>query len=221
MLYIVPTPIGNLEDITERALKTLKEVDLIASEDTRHTKKLLAHYKISTPTISFHAGSDPVKIVEILKQGKKVALVSDAGTPCISDPGSRLISAAQENDIKISALPGPSAVITALSASGFSTNHFEFFGFLPHKKGRQKLLKEIEEKDHTCVFYESTHRIMKFLKEAVEIFDDKRKICLARELTKIYEEYLIGTAKELEQKLTQDPQKQKGEFTVIIGGKDF
>ncbi len=221
MLYIVPTPIGNLEDLTSRAIKVFQEVDFIASEDTRHTKKLLSHFNIKTPTISFHAGSDPEKIIKLLKEGKKIALSSDAGTPCVSDPGSRLVSATYENNISVSALPGASAVITALSASGFPASHFEFFGFLPHKKGRKKILEKINNLSHTAVLYESTHRIMKFLEQAEEIFTPDRKICIARELTKIYEEYLRGTVGELKKALKQDKQRQKGEFTIIISPENF
>jgi len=215
MLYIVPTPIGNLEDITLRALETLKNVDIIASEDTRHSKILLKKYGIQTPLISFHQGTNPEKIISLLENGKNVALVSDAGTPCISDPGLRLVSAVRKKDLEVSALPGASAFLTALSASGMDTAHFEFFGFMPHKKGRQTLLKKIAKLSHTAIFYESTHRIMKFLKEAQE-FLPKKKICLARELTKIHEEYLYGTAKELFELLSLQKEKQKGEFVVLI-----
>lgn len=219
-LYIVATPIGNLGDLSPRAINTLKEVDIIASEDTRHTKKLLMHFEIKTPSISFHAGSNPEKIINLLKEGKSIALVSDAGTPAISDPGVKLVSEAVKNGFLVSPIPGPSAFVSALSASGFPTNHFEFLGYFPHKKGREKILKGVSEKDHTIVFYESTHRILKFLKQASEIIPDRR-IMLARELTKIYEEFLHGTPSEILEILEETPEKQKGEFTVVIGPKSF
>jgi len=221
-LFIVPTPIGNLEDLTLRALRILKEVEYIACEDTRHTQKLLSHYEIhGKKLISFHSHSGMMKtekIVEILQSGNDVALVSDAGTPGISDPGAVLVSAVLVQEIPVIALPGPTALIPALSASGLPTDHFEFFGFLPHKKGRQTLIKKLAQTSHTAILYESTHRIEKFLTEAQE-FLPKKQIVLARELTKVYEEFLRGTAQELFNILQKFPEKKKGEFVVLIAEK--
>lgn len=217
MLYIVATPIGNLEDITLRALRILKEVDYIAAEDTRHVKILLNKYEIQTPALSFHAHSDDRKlqeIIEFLKQGKSVALVSDAGTPGISDPGYRLIKAAKENKIIVVPIPGPAAFLTALSASGLPTHQFLYLGFLPMKKGRQTLLKTLEEEERTIVFYESPHRILKTLSEFAGKFP-QRKLVIGRELTKIYEEFLEGTPAELLEHFKK--KNPKGEFVVMMG----
>ena len=220
-LYIVATPIGNLEDITLRALRVLKEVDLILCEDTRETRKLLDKYEIKTPTLSYHARSKLSKlekIFELLAEGKNLALVSDAGTPGISDPGTVLVSkvTARFNlAVKIIPVPGATAVIAALSASGLPTHEFTFLGFLPHKKGRETLFKEIASAKRTMVFYESPHRILKTLESLIKFCPDK-KVCLARELTKIYEEFKIGSPAELLEYLKQNPEKQRGEFVVIV-----
>ncbi len=220
MLYIIATPIGNLEDITLRALRTLREVDLIAAEDTRNSGVLLKKYEIKTRLTSFHAFSDQRKLDEIigmLKEGKNVALISDAGTPGISDPGFVLIRAARAAGIKVVPIPGPSAFLTALSASGLPINHFLYLGFLPMKKGRQTMLRALQEEQNTVVFYESPHRIVKTLGELAEYFPE-RKLVIARELTKIFEEFVEGSAAEL---LTYFSQKTpKGEFVVIMDGKD-
>lgn len=217
MLYIIATPIGNLEDITLRALRTLKEVDVIAAEDTRHVQILLNKYEIKKPTISFHAWSDQRKLtelLEILKSGKSIGLVSDAGTPGISDPGYVLIKAAIENGIQVVPIPGPSAFLTALSASGLSTHHFLYLGFLPLKKGRQTLLETFKDEERTIVFYESPHRILKTLSELQQKIPD-RQLVIARELTKIYEEFFRGTPAEA---LAHFQQKNpKGEFVVMVG----
>ncbi|MFA6272398.1 MAG: 16S rRNA (cytidine(1402)-2'-O)-methyltransferase [Patescibacteria group bacterium] len=213
-LYTIATPIGNLEDITLRALKTLKEVDLIACEDTRHTLILLNHFEINKPLISYHQHSKISKIdylIGELKAGKNVAVVTDAGTPGISDPGQVLINKAIENNISVIPIPGPSAVITALSAAGVPTDSFVYLGFLPHKKGRKTILDSFENEKRTIVFYESTHRIEKLLGELINILGD-RKIVIARELTKIYEEFLRGTVTEVQENL----KVTKGEFVVII-----
>ncbi len=219
VLYIVASPIGNLEDITLRALRILKEVDLIYCEDTRVTKRLLEKYDIKDKALrSLNARTEDKKINEILRElesGKSVAYLSDAGTPGISDPGARLVARAGEFGARVVPIPGSSAFVTALSASGTQTNKFCFLGFLPQKKGRQTSLKEIAEKQETIILYEAPHRILKFLKEAQEYFPNKR-ITLARELTKIHEEFLRGKASELLKILEQNPQKQKGEFTVIV-----
>ncbi len=226
ILNIVATPIGNLEDITLRALRVLKEVDVILCEDTRVTKKILQKYDINKATISYHSQSSfskIEKIIGLLKEGKNIALVSDAGTPTISDPGVFLIRQIKEtlgDVVKIEPIPGPSAVITALSASGVPSSSFLFLGFLPHKKGRKTLFREIKESKRTVVFYESPHRIMKTLNSLQLEFGetDVRKIVLAREITKIYEEFLRGTPNELIEKLEANPEKQKGEFVVVVEG---
>lgn len=220
MLYIVATPIGNLEDMTLRAIRTLKEVDLIAAEDTRNSGILLKKYEIKTRLTSFHAFSDERKLEEIialLQEGKNVALISDAGTPGISDPGFVLIRAARAAGIKVVPIPGPSAFLTALSASGLPINHFLYLGFLPMKKGRQTMLKKLQEEENTVVFYESPHRIVKTLKEFSEYFP-QRKLVVARELTKIFEEFTEGSAAELYAYFSQ--KTPKGEFVVIMEGKD-
>jgi 16S rRNA (cytidine1402-2'-O)-methyltransferase len=222
--YVVATPIGNLEDITLRAVRILKEVDLILCEDTRMTKRLLDKYEIKKPTMSYHAQSKLTKtdkIFELLKEGKDLALVSDAGTPTISDPGAMLISKIKEElkyEVQVIPIPGASAVITALSSAGFPTHEFTFLGFLPHKKGRETLFKEIAVSERTMVFYESPHRILKTL-ESLNKFCPNKKVCIARELTKIYEEFKTGSPNELLEYLTKNPTKQRGEFTVLVEGK--
>lgn len=218
--YVVATPIGNMEDITLRALHTLKEVDLILCEDTRETGKILAKYEIKKPTMSYHAQSKLAKtdkIFELLEEGKNLALVSDAGTPGISDPGAMLISKIKTElpEVEVVPIPGATAIITALSASGLPTHEFTFLGFLPHKKGRETLFKEIAESKRTMVFYESPHRILKTL-EALDRFCPDKKVCLARELTKMFEEIKTDSAKNLLDYLTKNPVKQKGEFTVLV-----
>lgn len=224
ILYIVATPIGNLEDITFRAVRILKEVDLILCEDTRTTGKLLSKYEIKNKTTSYHAHSTKNKedaFIKLLAEGKNLALVSDAGTPCISDPGILLVKEIYKEfgeNAKVIPIPGPSALISALSASGISVADFVFLGFLPHKKGREKLFNEIKNQERPVVFYESSHRIIKTL-ESLDIFCKDRKVVIARELTKIYEEFLSGTPKELLQTLKLDTNKQKGEFVVIVDSK--
>ncbi len=219
--YIIATPIGNLEDISFRAVRILGEVDLILCEDTRTTKVLLNKYGISKPTMSYHAQSKLAKtdkIFELLEEGKNLALVSDAGTPGISDPGAMLVAKIKENfgdSVKVIPIPGASAVIAALSASGLPTHEFTFLGFLPHKKGRETLFKEIAESTRTMVFYESPHRILKTL-ESLDKFCPTKKVCIARELTKIYEEFKTDTPKKVLEYLTLNKEKQRGEFTVIV-----
>ena len=219
-LYIVSTPIGNMEDITLRALRILKEVDLIAAEDTRLTGLLLKHFGIQAPLTSYFEGNELKKkefILAKLKEGKKVALVSDAGTPGVSDPGFRLIQLAIENQLPIVPIPGSSAVITALSVSGLPTDAFLFKGFLPHKsKKRRDLLKELENVRETIIFYESPHRISETLSDILEILGD-REIVLTRELTKVYEEIIRGKVSEI---LNQVGDRTlKGEITLVISGK--
>lgn len=217
---MVATPIGNLEDITLRALRILKEADVVACEDTRVTKKLLSHFDIHTPTVSFHAHSGAKgfdKIVKLLGEGKLVALVSDAGTPGVSDPGLELVSVVRERlpDIKIETIPGASALTAALAVAGLKCPSFIFYGFLPQKKGRETLLAEIAAGDRASIFYESPHRIVKTLEALVKLAPERR-MGLFRELTKIYEESLVGLPHQVLEKLT--PEKQRGEFVVIVEG---
>lgn len=215
-LYVVATPIGNLEDITLRALRILKEVDLITCEDTRLTKRLLEHYQITTPTVSYHQHSKVAKIdflISELKRGKNIALVTDAGTPGISDPGGLLVQAAVRENIKVEPIPGPSAVVAALSVSGLPTDRFLFLGFLPHKKGRETLIKEIVASKQTVIFYESVHRIIKTL-EQLKAAGLKKETVVTRELTKKFETVYRGPVDEVLEKLK--PEETKGEFVVII-----
>jgi len=219
--YVVATPIGNMGDITLRAIDTLKEVDLILCEDTRVTKKLLDKYQINKPTMSYHAQSKLAKtdkIFELLEEGKNLALVSDAGTPTISDPGAMLISKIKEkfnNEVQVIPIPGASALITGLSACGLTTHEFTFLGFLPHKKGRETLFKEIAQSERTMIFYESPHRILKTL-ESLAKFSPDKKVCIARELTKIYEEFKTDTPDKVLKYFIENKEKQRGEFTVIV-----
>ena len=212
-LYIVATPIGNLEDITLRALRILKEVDLILCEDTRVTINLLNHYEIKTPTLSYHQHSGIVKsgkILEALSQGKQVALVTDAGTPGVSDPGGKLVAEALLENHEIESVPGASALTATISVSGIPMDKFTFLGFLPHKKGRQTLLKKIVESEYPVVLYESVHRIEKLLNE----LPSEDQIVLVRELTKKFETVYRGSVTEVLQMLQAD--KVKGEFVVIV-----
>lgn len=223
-LYIVATPIGNLEDITLRALRILKEVDVVLCEDTRTTKVLLEKYSISNLTMSYNAHATDgreSRIINMLKDGKDVALVSDAGTPTISDPGVMLISNIRKafgKDAKIVPIPGPSALVTALCASGVSSAEFIFLGFLPHKKGRETLFKEITSSKRVNVFYESTHRIIKTL-ESLKIYSPNKNIVIGRELTKQFEQFVSGKAEELLNYFLENKEKQKGEFVVIVEPK--
>jgi len=219
ILYICGTPIGNLEDITLRALKILKKVKLIAAEDTRHTKKLLNHYQINTKVSSYYEYNKFKKapyLVEILKNGQDIALVSDAGMPGISDPGYVLVNLALKNNIKIIPVPGVSALLTALVVSGLPTDKFVFEGFLPRKiKERKRYFRSIENEERTVIFYETPHRLKRALKDMLEIWGD-REIVIARELTKKYEEIIRG---KLSQVLTEISTKEiKGEITLIVQG---
>ncbi|SHK42972.1 16S rRNA (cytidine1402-2'-O)-methyltransferase [Caminicella sporogenes DSM 14501] len=218
-LYICPTPIGNLEDITIRTLNILKKVDLIAAEDTRHTIKLLNHYDIKKPLVSYHEHNKDKRgqeLIEKLKEGQNIALVSDAGMPGISDPGEDLVKLCIENNISLEVLPGASAIITALVISGLSTKKFAFEGFLDrNKKKRRERLKEIKKDDRTLVFYESPHRLLDCLNDMMDILDD-RQIVIARELTKKYEEVLRGSISDI---LNHFKAKQpKGEFVILVEG---
>jgi 16S rRNA (cytidine1402-2'-O)-methyltransferase len=215
-LYIVATPIGNLSDLTFRAKETLKTVDVIACEDTRHTTILLNHYGINKPLLSFHSHSGQMKtdkIMDYLKNGSNVALVSDAGTPGISDPGYVLIQAALDNEIEVIPIPGASAVITALCASGLPTDKFLYLGFLPVKKGRQTLFKKIADSEYTVVFYESPHRLKKTLEQLKEFLKPDAKLSVAKELTKIYETFYRGSISDV---IKQIPDNPKGEYVVMI-----
>ncbi len=217
MLYIVSTPIGNLKDITFRAVETLKSVDLIAAEDTRHTKNLLDAYEIKKPLTSFFEHNEDRKtgeMIEMLKAGKNIALVSDAGTPGISDPGYVLIKAAKENNVPMTVIPGACAAIVALTLSGLPAHNFTFEGFLPVKSGaRRNKLEEFKGQERTVIFYESPHRVLKTLEDIKEVLPESIVVC-ARELTKMFEEVKQGTAEELLQHFTSHP--PKGEFVILI-----
>ncbi len=219
LLYLVATPIGNLEDITYRAVRILNEADLIACEDTRHTRKLLDHYGIQKPTISYHEHNEAERTLDLaarLRAGAVIALVSDAGMPLVSDPGYRLVRAAIESGIPVEPVPGASAVLTALAASGLPANSFFFGGFLPPKPGqRRKTLEELSQTPATLVFYEAPHRILETL-EAIEQIMGPRPVVVARELTKIHEEFLRGTEAEI-RALLAGRDAVKGEITVLIG----
>ena len=218
-LYIISTPIGNLGDFTFRAKDILENLSIVFCEDTRVTKKLLDHYNIkNTKLISLNARTEGRKIKELLnflQNGTDVGYVSDAGTPGISDPGQKLVCAVKDTGFQVVPIPGVSAAVAAVSVSGKHANHWTFYGFLPQKKGRQTLLKEIANLKHPAVLYESKHRILKLLKELIEYVPNK-KVFIARELTKMHEEFLQGTPQEIFEILEQNPQKLKGEFTVVI-----
>lgn len=218
-LYVVATPIGNLEDITLRALRILREVDLIAAEDTRHTLHLLRHYEIAKPLISYHQWNEAKRTSEFLEKlaaGQSIALVSDAGTPGISDPGARVVRACVEAGVPVVPIPGASALIAALVASGLDTGQFRFVGFVPNKQGqRRRLLQSLANESCTLVIYESPFRIVKFLEDARAILGE-RQMVVARELTKTFEEILRGSPSELLEKLKA--RTTKGEFTLVIEG---
>ncbi len=220
-LYIVPTPIGNLRDITLRALDILKEVDVIACEDTRQTQKLLNHYEIKKPLVSFHEHSSAGKLEEIkarLIKGDSVALVSDSGTPLISDPGFLLVREAIRGGIRVEALPGASAVVTALAASGLPTHRYSFLGFLPPKSvARKKRIAEVSEREDALVFYESPYRVLQMLKDLREVLGDREAVA-ARELTKKFEEISRGFLSTLIEKVSKG--KILGEFVVLVAGKN-
>ena len=238
-LSIVATPIGNLEDVTLRALRVLKEADIVACEDTRTSKKLLSHYDIHTPQTSFHTHSGQkgfAKILALLAEGKSVALISDAGTPGVSDPGQELVSVVREKlpDVIIETIPGPSALAAALAIAGLRAASFTFYGFLPLKKGRETLFKEIAASERASMFYESPHRILKALQSLSIAFarqsektnlpaeargSERRRVGIFRELTKMHEEALVGSAEELIILLTADTNHQRGEFVVIVEGE--
>lgn len=221
MLYIVPTPIGNLEDITLRALRILGEVDMILAEDTRVSKRLLQHYDISTPIRAHHAHNEHAttpQLVQQLATGTTMALVSDAGTPGISDPGFLLARACQEAGIRVECLPGATAFVPALVASGLPCDRFYFEGFLPHKKGRQTRLQYLAELPHTFVLYESPNRLVKCLDQLIEHCGEERPASVARELSKLHEEVRTAPLKALAEHYRERP-KVKGEIVIVVGGK--
>ncbi len=219
-LYIVPTPIGNLEDMTLRAIRVLKEVDTILAEDTRTSGKLLKHFDIGTPMQSHHMHNEHkmvTRLVERLKSGESIALISDAGTPAISDPGFLLTRACIENNIEVECLPGATAFVPALVNSGLPNDKFVFEGFLPIKKGRQTRLEMLTEESRTMIFYESPHKLIKTLTQFVEYFGEDRRISVSRELTKLYEETIRGTVKEVLTHFENKP--PKGEFVLVVQAK--
>jgi 16S rRNA (cytidine1402-2'-O)-methyltransferase len=218
ILYLIPTPIGNLGDITRRAMETLEEVDLVACEDTRTSGRLLQHLEIKKKLISYHDFNEQIRakqLLELINEGKSVAVITDAGSPGISDPAYRIVRTAIDNGIAITALPGPSAVIPALTASGLPTDRFFFEGFLPNKGGARKTrLEKLKELDHTLVFYESPHRVKKALEAMHEVFGD-RQACLAREISKKFEQYIRGSISEI---IAQLPPAVKGELVLVVEG---
>ena len=221
MLYIISTPIGNLGDMTLRGLETLKQMDYVVSEDTRKTGMLLKHFEIKKPQISFHAFNEQKtlpRLLDLLKEGKDIGLVSDAGTPAISDPGFSLVRAAIEHEIPVTAIPGPTALIMALVLSGLPLHSFTFRGFPPRKSAaRCRFLEVDKDSPHTLVFYESPYRLLDFLEDAIAVYGD-RKVALANDLTKKFEMVLRGSLSEIKQQLSEE--KLLGEYTVVIAGKD-
>lgn len=220
-LYVVPTPIGNLADITHRSIDVLSQVELILCEDTRVSQKLLKHYNIDTPTKSYHMHNEHRtvdRLVEQLQQGMSMALISDAGTPAISDPGFLLVRACLQSGVNVTSLPGPTAFVPALVQSGFPTDRFVFEGFLPHKKGRKSRLSQLAEETKTIVLYESPHRILKTLAQCAQVMGSDRQASISRELTKAFEETVRGTLEELEAHFTAHT--PKGEFVLVIQGKN-
>jgi len=223
-LYIVATPIGNLGDITIRAVDILKSVDLVLAEDTRHSKKLFAHYEIGTSLSAFHEHNEKNKtesIIDEITAGKSIAMISDAGTPLISDPGYHLVTKAKKVGIEVVPIPGPSALITALSSSGLASNSFTFFGFLPSKPvARLKFLQTKTNLDETIIFYESPKRILSTLEDMLEVFGESREVCLAKELTKSFETILTDRLPNLIEYLDSDINHQKGEFVILVSSAD-
>lgn len=220
MLYIVATPIGNLEDITLRAIRTLREADFIVAEDTRHSGILLKKYEITTPQLSFHSHSPESqlqKLIALLKQGKNLALISDAGTPGISDPGYLLIKTAITHGIQTTSIPGPSAVINALAMSGIPTHRFLYLGYLPLKKGRKKLIASLKNYPHTIVFYEAPHRILRTLNELRNELGGNLKVAICREMTKVFEEVFRGNLNEAIAHFSS--KSPRGEFTIVLGAE--
>ncbi len=221
-LYLVPTPIGNLEDITLRAIRILGEVDGILAEDTRNSGQLLKHLNISKPLYSHHAHNEHTGVpgvIKMLKEGKSLALISDAGTPGISDPGYLLVKACVDNGIEVESLPGATAFVPALVNSGFPTDRFVYEGFLPHKKGRQTRWKALAEEERTIVLYESPHRLVKALEQIIEFIAPERPVMVGRELSKMHEQMVRGTANEVLAYFAAHPDKVRGEIVIVIAGK--
>lgn len=222
ILYIVATPIGNLDDMTSRACQVLKEVDLIVAEDTRHSKKLLQHFNIATPLKSYHAHNEKTRaheVIEYLEKGMSVALISDAGTPLVSDPGRVLVEAAHNNKICVSPIPGACAAIAALSASGFSAGEFLFLGFLPNKTlARKNVLQKYVNERRTMIFYEATHRIVDSIEDMIEVFSKARLAVLAKEITKSFETIMHDELHAIKLWLEEDAARQKGEFVIVLKG---
>ena len=219
-LFIVPTPIGNMGDITIRAIETLKNSDIILAEDTRHAKKLLNEYQISTKVNSYHLNNEHKKVddyIELMVSGKKISLITDAGTPCVSDPGFLLVREAIKKDIIITCLPGPTALIPALVLSGLPSESFIFEGFLPRKKGRKTKLLELSKNNRTTIIYESPYRVVKTLTDFIEYFGEDRQISLTREISKIYEETFRGTISDAIKYFSN--KKIKGEFVICVDKK--
>lgn len=223
-LYVVATPIGNLEDISYRAVRILSEVDLVAAEDTRHSRVLLAHYGITTAMQAFHEHNEAQlegRMLERLSQGQSIALISDAGTPLLSDPGYRLVRAARDAGLPVYVVPGPSAVTAALSVAGLPTDRFAFEGFLPVKAAaRKKRLEALGQESRTLVFFESSHRIEAALADMQAVFGEQRQAAVCRELTKKFETVLKGPLSELRDELARDSNQGRGEFVVIVGGRE-
>lgn len=220
-LYLVPTPIGNLEDITLRALRVLREVGVILAEDTRTSGNLLKHFDISKPMVAFHLNNEHQvveRIAQRIQSGETMALVTDAGTPAISDPGFMLVRECVKLGVDVECLPGPTAFVPALVNSGLSADHFVFEGFLPHKKGRQTKIKQIAESEYTTILYESPFRLVKTLEAFAEVMEPERQISVSRELTKIHEETVRGTLAEVTTHFSQG--EVKGEIVIVIAGKD-
>ena len=221
-LFIVPTPIGNLSDITERALEVLKSVDLIAAEDTRHTGKLLSHYQIKTKTFALHDHNEQQKaefLVEKLKSGLSIALVSDAGTPLISDPGYHLVNTCRAHNVDVVPLPGPCAAVTALSGSGLPSDRFSFEGFLPSKeKARKDKIEELKEEPRSMIFYESPRRLQYTLDAITEVMGPERQVCVAREITKAFESITTMPVGELASWVSEDSNRSRGEIVLLVAG---
>jgi len=219
-LYVVATPIGNLEDITLRALRVLKEVEVIACEDTRQTRKLLQHYAISTPAVSYHEHNErgrAAHLVERMQSGEAVALVTDAGTPLVSDPGYRLVAATIEAGLRVTPIPGPAAPMAALTGAGLATHRFRFLGFLPPKSGKRRaLLEELRASEETNILFEAPHRVLETLEEIEQALGPDRPVVAAREITKLHEEFVRGTVAGVRRELAQRP-SIKGEFTILLG----
>lgn len=222
MLYLVPTPVGNLEDITLRALRILKEADLILAEDTRTSRKLLDHFGITTPLKAFHAHNEhqvAPYFVQLIREGKIIGLISDAGTPGISDPGFLLVRACVQAGIAVQCLPGPTALIPALVASGLPCDRFHFEGFLPHKKGRQTRLRYLGDLDYTFILYESPHRLLKCIQELIQVCGPERQAAVCREISKLHEEIQRGTLAEILAYYQEFSEKARGEIVIVVDRK--